>query len=85
MKSLLEFMYKGTVSIDTDILVPLIQAADQYSIVGAKEEFGKASQIFMEKATHTDRKYISQVLKLFYDSYVADLDEILKMCLEFID
>ncbi|CDW80411.1 btb poz domain-containing protein 2 [Stylonychia lemnae] len=84
-KCLMTFIYTGFVQIDTDILVPLIQAADQYSVRGAKEEFGRAAQSFMQKATHTDPRCITQVLKLFYDSYVVDIPEILKMCLEFID
>jgi len=47
LKCLLQFTYTGYVQIDTDIIVPLIQAADQYSVFGAKEEFGKAAQTFM--------------------------------------
>ncbi len=43
LKCLLQFIYTGYVQIDTDIIVPLIQAADQYSVQGAKEEFGKAA------------------------------------------
>lgn len=39
----------------------------------------------MQKATHTDPKCITQVLKLLYDSYIVEIPEILKMCLEFID
>lgn len=58
-KGLLQFMYSGTVQIDTEIIVPLIQAADQYSVAGAKEEFGKASQSFMSKANHADPKWIA--------------------------
>ncbi len=63
----------------------MIQAADQYSVFGAKEEFGKAAQTFMQKATHTDPRCIAQVLKLLYDAYLVDMSEILRMCLEFID
>lgn len=85
MKCLLHFIYTGSVIIDTEILVPLIQAADQYGVAGAKEEFGKAAQTFMQKATHTDPRCIAQVLKLLYDSHLVDLPEILRMCLEFID
>lgn len=55
------------------MIVPLIQAADQYSVVGASEEFMKASQFFMQKATHTDQKSLTLVLKLLYDSYLADI------------
>ena len=39
----------------------------------------------MQKATHTDPRCITQVLKLLYDSFVVEIPEILKMCLEFID
>jgi hypothetical protein len=42
-------------------------------VVGATEEFRKASQTFMQKATHTDPRSIAQVLKLLYDSYIADI------------
>ena len=85
LKSLLQFIYTGYVQIDTENIVPLIQAADQYEVIGAKEEFGKAAQTFMQKATHTDPKCIAQVLKLLYDAYLVDMTEILRMCLEFID
>ena len=48
MKMLVEFIYTGQVALNSaSIIVPLIQAADQYSITGAKEEFGKAAQIFI--------------------------------------
>jgi hypothetical protein len=30
--------------------VPLIHAADQYSVIGAKQEFAKAAYIFLQKA-----------------------------------
>ena len=40
----------------------------------------------MEKANmKVDSKCISQVLKLFYDSFIADISDIQKHCLEFID
>lgn len=39
----------------------------------------------MQQATHRDPKCLTQVLKLLYDSYIVDIPEIQKMCLEFID
>ena len=51
MKLLIQFIYTGQVNLESaSVIVPLIQAADQYSITGAKEEFGKAAQIFIKKA-----------------------------------
>ena len=44
MKMLIQFIYTGQVMLDSaDQIVPLIHAADQYSVCGAKEEFGRAA------------------------------------------
>ena len=44
MKMLITFIYTGQVTLESaNTIVPLIKAADQYSINGAKEEFGKAA------------------------------------------
>ena len=84
LKALLQFVYTGKVQIDTDIVVPLIQAADQYNVKGAKEEFGKAAEAFMVKAD-TSSASISQVLRLLCDSHAASIAEIMQMSLNFID
>ena len=48
MRMLVQFIYCGQINLDSaSVIVPLIQAADQYSIQGAKEEFGKAATIFI--------------------------------------
>lgn len=44
MKMLIQFLYTGQVNLESaNVIVPLIQAADQYSISGAKDEFAKAA------------------------------------------
>ena len=44
MRMLIQFIYTGQVTLESaNSIVPLIQAADQYSVTGAKEEFGKAA------------------------------------------
>jgi hypothetical protein len=62
LRSLLQFMYTGSVELDTDKIVPIIKAADQYCVLGAKGEFEKAAMTFMQKADHKDEKSIARVL-----------------------
>jgi hypothetical protein len=83
MQMLVQFIYTGQVQLDSaSVIVPLIQAADQYSVLGAKEEFGKAAQIFIKNA---NKRQISHVLKLIHDALQVDLPQIAKLGFEFID
>jgi|TARA_B110000285_G_C14779049_1_gene447613 hypothetical protein len=60
----------------------LIQAADQYSVIGAKEEFGKAAQDFITKA---NKNQINHVIKLIQDALQVDLPQIVKLGFDYID
>ena len=66
MEMLVQFIYTGQVNLESaNVIVPLIQAADQYSVTGAKDEFGKAAQIFIKNA---NKKQIRHVIKLIHDA-----------------
>ena len=83
MKMLVQFVYTGQVNMDSaSQIVPLIHAADQYSVHGAKEEFVKAAQIFMRKA---NKHQIVYVIKLIQDALLVDLPHIAKLGFEYID
>jgi len=83
MRMLIQFIYTGQVNMDSaSQIVPLIHAADQYSVRGAKEEFAKAAQIFIQKA---NKNQIIYVIKLIQDALQVDLPHIAKLGFEYID
>jgi len=83
MKLLIQFIYTGQVHLENaNVIVPLIQAADQYSVMGAKEEFGKAAQDFITKAS---KNQINHVIKLIQDALQVDLPLIVKLGFDYID
>ena len=84
MRKLLQFIYTGCLEIDDNILVELIQATDQYELKEAKIELEKAAHHFISKASH-DSQAITKVLKILCDSTNCQLEELQKICLEFVD
>lgn len=83
-KSLLKYIYTGTVEINISNMVPLIGLVQQFWISPAESEFYKAARHLIEQLDTSDGS-ISQVLSILTDSYNLNIDSIKEICLEYVD
>ncbi|CAG9311660.1 unnamed protein product [Blepharisma stoltei] len=83
-KSLLQFLYTGSINLNISTIVPLIKAADAFCIATAKSEFCNAAKTIIE-SLDTSPSTLEQISIILTDSYDLKILEIQEMCLEYID
>lgn len=83
-KSLLEFIYTGSVDLTIYNIVPLLEAAQKYLVDEAVREFVYAAKELIDQ-TDCSMNSMEQITRILVDSYNLRIEEVQEMCLCYID
>jgi len=83
-KSLLEFIYTGSVDLTIYNIVPLLEAAQKYLVDEAVREFVYAAKELIDQ-TDCSMNSMEQITRILVESYNLRIEEVQEMCLCYID
>jgi len=84
IRSLFRYIYTGSLDISLDDIVPLMKAADQYCVTGAKEDIWTAAKSIVEDADCSEDA-IAQILSILAEAFEMDLGDLVGLCMDYVD
>ena len=81
IRSLFRYIYTGSIDISLNDIVPLMKAADQYCVTGAKEDIWSAAKSIVEEADCSETS-IAQILSILTEAFETSLEDLVGLCMD---